>query len=183
MRELSLNILDIAENSVKAKAENIAIILEEDDDILTFSVADDGCGMSKELLEKVTDPFTTTSEIRKVGLGIPFLKLAAEQTGGSITISSEKGTGTEIKAVFNKKHIDFTPLGDVISTVVTLVHGSPETDIVFSHTMNGKKKGRVYFSTKEIRNALGDIRLNAQDVLRWIREYLLDLYGGAEVSF
>ncbi len=177
MKELSLNILDIAGNSVKAKAKNITITLEEDDDILSFSVADDGCGMSKELLESVTDPFTTTRKTRKVGLGIPFLKLAAEQTGGYVTVSSQLGVGTETKAVFYKKHIDFTPLGDVVSTIVTLIHGSPETDVVFSHTVKGEKEGSVYLSTKEMREVLGDVRLDEPEILEWMREYLLEQYG------
>ncbi|MBE6551880.1 MAG: sensor histidine kinase [Ruminococcaceae bacterium] len=178
MKELSLNILDIAENSVRAMAENITVALEEDDDILMLSVRDDGCGMSKELLEKATDPFTTSRTNRRVGFGIPFLKYAAERTGGYIVIGSSPGIGTEIKALFYKKHIDYAPLGDVISTVVTLIHGSPNIDIVFSHSIKGENKRRVYLSTKDMRSVLGSVRLDEPEVLSWVREYLLGQYGG-----
>lgn len=86
MKELSLNILDIVENSAKAGASLIEVSLIEADHILTMKVIDDGCGMTPDMLKRVTDPFCTTRTTRKVGLGIPLLKLAAEQTGGSVTI-------------------------------------------------------------------------------------------------
>ena len=129
MKELSLNILDIAMNSVKAKAENIGIFIEETDETLCVTISDDGCGMSEEMVKSVTDPFCTTRTTRKVGMGIPLLKLAAEQTGGEFSIKSSDRPddhGTVTKAVFYKNHIDFTPLGDVISSITTLIRGAPD---------------------------------------------------------
>ena len=77
MKELSLNILDIVENSVKAGATLTEILIEESSDILTITVKDDGCGMSDEIEKQVTDPFYTTRTTRKVGLGIPLFKMLA----------------------------------------------------------------------------------------------------------
>ena len=113
MKELSLNILDIAMNSVKAGAENIIISLADTKDKFVFSITDDGCGMTPEFLERVTDPFCTSRTTRRVGMGIPFLKLIAEQTGGNISIQSKARNdypdshGTTVSASFNKNHIDF----------------------------------------------------------------------------
>ena len=114
MKELSLNILDISENSVKAKASLIEITLSETEDILTISITDNGVGMTEETRRSVIDPFYTTRTTRKVGLGIPLFKFAAEQTGGGIEISSKhkdefpEDHGTTVKATFFKNHIDFT---------------------------------------------------------------------------
>ena len=147
MKELSLNILDISENSVKAGASLVEITVTEDSDTLSISIKDDGCGMSEETVKSVINPFYTTRTTRSVGLGIPLLKMAAEQTGGSIEISSRQddGTcdshGTVISAYFFKNHIDFTPLGDVISTVTTLIQGHPDIDFLFIH--NTPKKSVV----------------------------------------
>lgn len=178
MKELSLNVLDIAENSFKAKASLVEIILDENDIHLTMTVRDDGCGMDEETVKSVLDPFYTTRTTRKVGLGLPLLKMAAEQTGGSVTVSSQtdKGDGvhgTEVCAVFNKTHLDYTPLGDVAETVVTLIQGHPETEMLFQHSKNGKT---VLLDTRQLRAVLGDVPLNVYEVITWIREYLREQY-------
>lgn len=179
MKELSLNILDITENSVKAGASLVEITVTETDSTLTVSIKDDGCGMSEETVKSVTNPFYTTRTTRSVGLGIPLLKLAAEQTGGDIEITSriDDGTcnehGTVIKALFFKNHIDFTPLGDVISTIVTLIQGHPDVDFLFIHERNG---GEIKLDTREIRAVLEDVPLDSFEVLSWIKEFLEDQY-------
>lgn len=180
MKELSLNILDIAMNSVKARASRVAINISETPDVLSFSVTDDGCGMTKEFLARVTDPFCTTRSTRKVGMGIPFLKLMAEQTGGHIELESRSESeypdthGTVIRAYFYKNHIDCLPLGDIASTVFTLVQGSPNIDFEFSHTLeNGAE---VMLSTKALREVLGDVGLDCPEVSLWIKEYLEEQY-------
>ena len=180
MKELSLNILDIAKNSVKAKAENILIELIETDETLSLTIKDDGCGMSEEMVQNVMNPFYTTRTTRNVGLGIPLLKLAAEQTGGSIEISSVCQTdspdshGTTVTAVFFKNHLDFTPLGDVISTVTVLVQGSPDIDWHFVHRLNGDC---VELNTKELREILGDVPLDNYEVIKWIEDFLREGYA------
>ena len=145
MKELSLNILDIAQNSVKARAENILIELIEADGKLSLTIKDDGCGMSEETVQNVMNPFYTTRTTRNVGLGIPLLKLAAEQTGGGIKIESvseidnPRNHGTTVTAEFFTDHIDCTPLGDIISTVTVLIQGSPDIEWRFEHHFeNGK---------------------------------------------
>ena len=179
MKELSLNVLDVAKNSVKAKATLIGISLEETEETLTLTVTDNGCGMTAEILRGVIDPFCTTRTTRKVGMGIPLLKMAAEQTGGGIEISStlDDGTGsphgTVLSAQFFKDHIDFTPLGDVTSSVVTLIQGHPDTDFLFLHRKDG---GEVRLDTRELREALEGVPLNTYDVLKWIEGYLEEQY-------
>ncbi len=180
MKELSLNILDVSENSVKAGAKNVEILITEDENTMTLEINDDGCGMDAETLERVTDPFFTTRTTRDVGLGIPFLKLAAEQTGGSLEIISECAKeypdthGTKIKAVFNKNHIDFTPLGDIASTIVTLVQGAENIDFKFIHKTTEKT---IDFDTKELRSVLGDdVPLSSMEVIQWIIQYFKEEY-------
>lgn len=179
MKELSLNILDIAMNSVKAGAENILIKLDETADKLILTIKDDGCGMSEETVKNVMNPFYTTRTTRSVGLGVPLLKLAAEQTGGGITINSvsEKDNpenhGTTVTAEFYKNHLDFTPLGDVVSTVTTLIQGSPDIEWKFEHIL---ENGSVELDTKELRAILGDVPLDNFEVIKWMEGYLREGY-------
>lgn len=181
MKELSLNILDIAQNSIHAEATLVTIRLTETETTLKLEIIDDGKGMSAAFLAKVTDPFSTTRTTRKVGMGLPLLKLAAEQTGGYLSIVSRERAlfpedhGTEVTAFFHKDHLDFTPLGDVISTVVSLVQGSPDVDFCFLHLLPGK---RVELDTRELREVLGDIPLSSPEILVWIRESLEEQYSG-----
>ncbi len=189
MKELSLNILDITENSVKAGASLTSIIIEEKGTKLTLTIEDDGKGMSEEILRGVTDPFYTTRTTRKVGLGLPLLKLAAEQSGGEMKITSRsieddpENHGTKVTAVFYKDSIDFTPLGDVVSTILTLIQGHPDTDFLFRHTIedSGEKDVSVEMDTRELREALGeDVPLNEYEVIKWIEGYLYEQYSDPE---
>ena len=180
MKELSLNVLDIAMNSVKAKATLINIHIDEDDERLTMQIIDNGCGMTADILRSVIDPFCTTRTTRKVGLGIPLLKLAAEQTGGEVTITSKHESeypeehGTRVTATFYKKHIDFTPMGDIISTVTTLIQGSPDIDFDFRHKSNTFD---VSLDTREVREVLGpEIPLSEPEILLWIADNLSEQY-------
>ena len=179
MKELSLNILDITENSVKAGATLTHISILEDDERLVITITDDGKGMDAETLKGVTDPFYTTRTTRSVGMGLPLLKLQAEQTGGSMTIQSvskeesNDNHGTKVQAVFFKNHIDFTPLGDVVSSVVTLIQGHPDTDFLFTHSVG---EGEVKLDTRELREVLGGVSLNEYEVIKWIEEYLQEQY-------
>lgn len=177
MKELSLNILDITKNSVRARASNIEIFLDEDESgILRLAINDDGCGMSEETLKGVTDPFYTTRTTRKVGMGLPLLKMAAEQAGGTLSISSstkEGESGTKLLATFDTKNIDFTPIGDIISTVCILIAGSPEIDFDF-HDVS--PRGSVTLKTAELREVLGEVSLAEPEVVEWIKGYLEEQY-------
>ena len=180
MKELSLNILDIVENSVKAGALLTEISIIEDEVTLTLSVKDNGCGMSDDTVRSVIDPFYTTRTTRKVGLGIPLLKMAAEQTGGGIEITSKTkdgdslAHGTVIKASFYKNHLDFTPLGDVISTIQTLIQGHPDVDFLFIHE---SPCFSVQMDTRQMREILGeDVPLNSYEIIAWIGDFLREQY-------
>ncbi len=181
MKELSLNILDIAQNSIRAEATRIEILLDETETTLKLTIRDNGYGMSEDFVKTVTDPFSTTRTTRKVGMGIPLLKLAAEQTGGWFSIKSieraadPEHCGTETSALFHKDHLDFTPLGDVVSSIVLLIRGSEKTDFVFQHTMPDRT---VALDTREIRQVLGEeVPLDEYEVLSWIRDMLTEQYA------
>ncbi len=180
MQELSLNILDVTENSVRAGATLVELSLVEAANTLTVTITDNGCGMSQEILQQVENPFYTTRTTRSIGLGIPLYKMAAEQTGGSLTIHSvEQSTdpvnhGTTVTAVFHTDHIDCVPLGDLIATVTTLIHGAPQIDFVYLHQTPDR---RVELDTRELRAVLGDtISLDHIEVINWIRENLEEQY-------
>ncbi len=180
MKELSLNVLDIAKNSVKAGATLISITLIEENGWLTLTIADNGCGMTPEILRRVSDPFYTTRTTRRVGMGIPLLTLAAEQTGGSVHITSRHegdhpvDHGTEVVATFDTRHIDFTPIGDLPMTVQVLIMGSPEIDFVFLHRT---EQYAVELDTRQVREILGEeVPLSTHEVLEWILGSLREQY-------
>lgn len=180
MKELSLNILDIAENSTKARASLVEISVLEKGDTLTLVIGDNGTGMTEEILESVKNPFYTTRTTRKVGMGIPLLQCAAEQTGGYVEIVSRHFSlypddhGTTVTAVFYKNHIDFTPLGDAASSIVTLIQGHPDVDFVFRHAT---ETAEVFLDTREIREVLENVPLDTFEVLIWIKENLAEQYS------
>lgn len=180
MKELSLNILDIAENSVKARATLTEILLEQSGGVLTLTIRDDGCGMTDEVVRGVTDPFYTTRTTRKVGMGLPLLKLEAEMTGGGLTVESRAEAehpadhGTTVTATFMTDHIDCPPLGDVTETMVTLIQGHPDTDFLFTHRFDG---GEAELDTRQLREVLGDVPLNTYEVLQWIEGFLREQYS------
>lgn len=180
MKEISLNILDIAENSVKAGATLTEISVLEKGETLTLVIKDNGSGMTDEVLKTVSNPFYTTRTTRKVGMGIPLLKLAAEMTGGSVTIESKHYSdyptdhGTVVTAIFYKNHIDCTPLGDVVSSITTLIQGHPDIDFLFIHEIEDKE---IKLDTREIREVLEGVPLNTYEVIKWIQEFLLEQYN------
>lgn len=182
MKELALNILDITENSVRAEGRHILVSLKDEGSMRTLRITDDGCGMSPELLERVTDPFATTRTTRPVGLGLPFLKLAAEQAGGTLEIESRQGenSGTTVTAVFDIHNIDCVPLGDFAATAVTLVQGNPEIDFVFDLDLSGMAEP-FRLDTAEVREIMGpDVPLSEPEVLIWMQENFKEALENAE---
>ena len=171
MRELSLNILDIAQNSLSAGAGLVTLTVDEDSgaDSLTLRVEDDGRGMDADTLQRVRDPFYTTRTTRKVGMGIPLCRMAADMTGGSLDIVSEPGKGTAVTASFSLSHIDRMPLGDMAGTVTALIRLNPGVDFVYRHTVDGRS---FEMDTRELRAQLGDVPLSEPDVMEWIDGYL-----------
>lgn len=171
MTELSLNVLDVANNSVSARASliEITVRIQESTDLLTIIICDNGCGMTKEKLSKVDDPFYTTRTTRNVGLGIPFFKQSALSTGGNFIIESAPEVGTKVVATFRLTHIDRMPLGDINSTIYTLITQNLDIDFLYTYELNDKL---FQLDTREFRKILGNIPMNAPEVSDYIKEYL-----------
>jgi len=171
MEDLSLHILDIVENSVAAQANKIEIRISEDKkkDLLSVEVIDNGTGMDKKTVEKALDPFYTSKTVRRFGLGLSLLSEAAKAADGHLSIQTKEGEGTQIKADFQYSHIDRKPLGDINQTIITLVMGNPEIDLIFVH----KKNGHEYsLDTRKIKAQLMETPINSLDGIRLIREDL-----------
>ncbi len=173
MTELALHILDIAKNSTRALAKtvSISVVADTKENRLTISVADDGKGMSKELLNSVIDPFATTRKTRKVGLGIPLFRQAALLTDGRFNIESEEGVGTKTTAIFTLDHIDRVPMGDLPGTMSVLIGGDPEIDFTLHYAIDGREYD---FDTRPIREIMEGIPLNEPEVLGYIEEMLAE---------
>ena len=181
MEELSLHLLDLIQNSVKAGASLVEIIITEKAGLLTIILEDNGCGMSEEFLSRVESPFTTTRTTRKVGLGIPLFKQAALMAGGDFSITSRQGEGTRLTATFELDNIDRAPMGDLAGTMLQQVLSTPETpDYRLTYTVG---ENTFEFDTREIREQLGGLPLDTHDVIAWMKEYLeegiSELNGGA----
>ena len=181
MREISLNILDIAQNSISAQAALIEIELSQQNNILTVTITDNGKGMTPEQLRKVRDPFFTTRTTRKVGMGIPLFKMAAEMTGGSFDIKSALGKGTTVTAVFRTDNIDFTPVGDMAATMCSLISMNTDIDFVYRR-INGDKEFTL--DTRQMREILGDVPLSSPEVTQFISDFICEntteITGGAK---
>jgi len=182
MRDLSLHLLDLAQNSITAGASLVTIRISVDEQgWLTMVLKDDGKGMSPELLARVTSPFATTRTTRKVGLGIPMMLENAEKAGGTLKLQSEVGVGTEMTVTMDTGNIDCLPLGDLSGTLLSLMMTNPMgPDFLFE---GSTPKGTCSFDTREVRGALGsDIPLNEPEVAAWLREALNEeinpIFGG-----
>ncbi|ROR31933.1 histidine kinase/DNA gyrase B/HSP90-like ATPase [Mobilisporobacter senegalensis] len=171
MTELSLNVLDVAQNSIRAKSSliQITVSINTMQDQLLIEILDNGLGMSKEQLKKVEDPFFTTRTTRSVGLGIPFFKYAAQSTGGVFRIDSDPGKGTSVTAIFSLSHIDRMPLGDMTSTVHTLITFNTDIDFLYSYTVDNKS---FILDTREFRKILGDVPFNIPEISEYIKDFL-----------
>lgn len=171
MEEISLHILDIAENSVAAEANKIEIRIAEDKerDLLSVEIKDNGIGMDEETIKKTLDPFYTTKTARRFGLGLPLLAEAAKAANGNLTIRSKKGAGTKIKAIFQLSHIDRQPLGDIGQTIITLVIGNPEVDIIYMYQGNHHN---YRLDTRKIKTRLKGKPINSPEGIRMLREDL-----------
>lgn len=170
MEDLSLHVLDIAENAVRADARTIFITVGRDarKDLLTITVADDGCGMDEATKQRVRDPFFSTKD-KKTGLGIPFLAMAAEQAGGAVMIESGRGKGTTVTATFRLSSIDRPAVGNMADTVVTLIAGHPDRNVVYEVRDNDDV---FRIDTAEIRADLDGVPITAPPAIAAIRDML-----------
>ncbi len=174
MKELSLHILDIAMNGIKAGASALQLTLSQKGGVLTVTITDNGCGMDEQTLARLSDPFFTTRTTRKVGMGVPLYRLAAQQTGGDVEIQSEVGKGTCLTAVFHTDHIDCAPLGDITQTVLTIIQGYPAVDLVFRHEIGGQA---VELDTGLLKQQLDGVPIQSFEILQWIQEYITEQYA------
>lgn len=181
MRDISLHILDIMQNSTAAKASmiKVSVLAKPENGMLEVAIEDNGCGMDSELLARVTDPFSTTRTTRKVGLGIPLFKASAEQSGGRFDITSQKGVGTAVKAVFAIGNIDRPPIGDLEGVITDMAAANPAVEIQLL-LENGSRQ--FVFNSREVSRTLGEVPLSEFTVVQWLREYikegLSDIFGG-----
>lgn len=170
MEDISLHILDIAENSIRADAKTIKITVSRDknNDQLRVEVADDGKGMDCETLARIRDPFFTTKH-KKTGLGIPLLSQTAEQSGGMVTVESSPGKGTKVIATFCLSHVDRPAIGNMADTLMSLIMGHPQLDVVYTE-QDGDRVFR--FDTREVKGELEDVPISAPEALNAIRSLL-----------
>lgn len=171
MKDLSLHILDIVQNSIRANAKLIGIEITElpKENRLMITITDDGTGMDPEQLRLAIDPFYTSRTTRKVGLGLSLFKQNAEMTGGSFNIESEFGKGTKVTAVFGLNHIDRPVMGDLVGTLLLLICSSDETDYVFKHQT---PSGEFNLDTRELKQTLENVPLNHPEVRSFLKEML-----------
>ncbi|MDR1951382.1 MAG: ATP-binding protein [Bacteroidales bacterium] len=171
MKDLSLHILDIAQNSISAKAALIQITINEDkfNNRYVLTIEDNGTGMSPEVLAKVTDPYTTSRKTRKVGMGLPLLKLNAELANGNLEITSELGVGTKVIAVFEFDHIDRVPIGDIAGVVVMLASMNPNLEFIYKHIT---PRGEYSFDTTEVKEILDDLSIQEPGIQKYLKELI-----------
>lgn len=171
MKDLSMHIMDIAQNSITAKSSKLHIVISEnmDDDTYTIIIKDNGIGMTRDYLSTISDPYVTSRSTRKVGLGIPLLKQNAERTGGAIEILSEPGEGTTLRAEFIFTHPDRPPIGDIAGTIVLLCVANPELELTYHHITN---TGEYNYNTVEIRETLDGVSISEPSVARFLKEMI-----------
>lgn len=180
MKDLSMHIMDIVQNSVRAKAENVVLSIEINEQWLCITVKDDGSGIDEETLERVSDPFYTSRTTRKVGMGIPLIKQNAELTDGQMTLKSELGVGTTLMAQFGRKHIDRPPIGDIASTAAMMITGNDGVNLKFE-----VKQGDDEFaiSTNEVKEVMGDLDIRLPRVTSFLKEMIEENLKELKIEF
>lgn len=171
MKELALHILDVAENGIAAGADRISITVEEypAKNSMTITIEDNGSGVPADVMERITDPFYTTRTTRRVGLGLSLFENTARQCNGALTVDSEPGHGTRVTATFAYDHIDRPPLGDMAATLMTLIYGNPEGDLVYRYR-SGRKE--IVIDTKEARKKFENRPITDPDVFRHLMDQM-----------
>lgn len=171
MKELSYHILDIANNSVRGQASELRINIIEDSEANSFvmEINDNGTGIPPEILSSIKDPFTTSRTMRRVGLGIPFLNDTCVSCNGELVIESTIGVGTKVRATMEYNHIDRPPLGNITSTITTLITSEEQINVIYKHSINHQE---FEVSTKELKEVLGDVPLSQVEVVLWLKDYI-----------
>jgi anti-sigma regulatory factor (Ser/Thr protein kinase) len=184
MRELTLHILDLVQNTIEAEATYATLDIEEDTvkNSLIIRVSDNGRGMDEKLRQLVIDPFTTTRTTRRIGLGLPLMDMSTKMCGGYLKIDSTPGVGTTVEAMYQRNHLDRPPLGNLIDTIKTILVGNPGFGFRYNHTVNEKK---FSLAAQELAEALGEVDFSHPEVLTWLTDYLNEnisiLYEGVDL--
>lgn len=176
MKDLSLHILDIVQNSISAEAKEVEIHVQEDErsNKMVIRVVDDGRGMSREVAQKALDPYHTSRTTRKVGMGLPLFRHTAEQAGGQLTICSEPGKGAMVEATMPYDHIDRPELGDMAGVISLLIGSNPQLRFRYHHQKN---KNEYQLDTRDVNEALEGTPINDPGILRYIREMIRENIG------
>lgn len=171
MQDIAMHILDIGMNSIKANADTVKITIQNNLNTskLTITFEDNGCGMNEEEVINAQDPFYTSRSTRKVGLGIPFIKAAAEMSGGSFSLISKKNEGTILKVEFDSSNIDCPPLGNVEDSIVSLMVFDETINLIFNYYLNDSL---FEVSTFQIKKELEDISMSEPAIQIWLTEYI-----------
>ncbi len=171
MKDLSLHVLDLLANSTVVDSTLIRLNVKDSlkENVYFFQITDNGRGMSEELLAKVADPYTTTRKTRKVGLGLPLVKMNAEHCNGGFKIESELGKGTNLTFWFEHNNIDRPPLGDIADAVVTTAAMNENIRFIYTHTTD---KGQYVFDTEEVRQALDGMSINNVEIIQALKEMI-----------
>jgi len=181
VEDLSLHILDIVENAIRAQAQHVRISVREDlkQDVLSIEIEDDGAGMTEDFKRKALDPFTTTKKTSRIGLGLPLFEQAAKMCDGEFSINSGKGAGTKVHATFRYSHIDRKPMGKMSQTLLTLIAGNPAVDFSYTHV---HENTTVHFDTQEWKRELDGVPINNPEVLRLIKKELAETLGRVGIA-
>lgn len=172
MKDLSMHIMDIVQNSLSAEASLVTLCIDEKrQGEQTIMITDNGVGMTPDMLDKVTDPYITSRTTRKVGLGLPLFKQNAERTGGSFSITSKQGVGTVVVAQFKSEHFDSLPMGDIAGTIVLLVGANPQCNFTYEYKT---PQGTYVFDTTEVKKMLDDTPINEVEVLRFLKAMIIE---------
>jgi hypothetical protein len=181
MRELSLHILDLVQNSIEANATTVTleVIEDEEADRLIIRVSDNGRGMDEKIRQLVIDPFITTRTTRRIGLGLPLMEMSSKRCDGYLNIDSVPGQGTTVEAMYRHSHLDRPPLGNMVETIKSILVANPELHFTYHHSIN---KRTFSISSLELHDILDDVPLSHPDVLGWLHDYLTvnitNLHGG-----
>lgn len=171
MKDLAMHIMDIVQNSTRAGANLVQVVVVEDTakNHLSIQFIDDGCGMDKEMVQQVSNPFFTSRTTRKVGMGIPLLMQNAEQSNGSVNVESEVGKGTTLTAEFTHNHIDRPPWGDVSATMSLIISGNPDIEFIYQHKYNNQE---FELDSRVIKQELDGLPIYQPEVIKFIKEML-----------
>ncbi|WP_430810489.1 MULTISPECIES: sensor histidine kinase [unclassified Carboxylicivirga] len=180
MKDLSMHIMDIVQNSVRAQAANITLTITVEASWLILKVCDDGTGMDEATLTRVSDPFYTSRSTRKVGMGLPLIKQTAEQTGGSLQLESAIGKGTKVTARLGRRHIDRPPMGNIAATAAMMITGNEGVNLVFEV----KQDDAVFsISTREVKDVLGDVDIRLASVTSFLKDMIRENLEELNIEF